>query len=90
MPKVSEGFGSIDSDGEGEGGGGGVQERGDSCNLSPESSPLRSSSSQRRLAAFLMHLAGGGEAVGDCSGVGDGVGAFSGLGWGAARTNGYG
>ncbi len=63
-----------------------MQERGDSCISSPESSPLRSSTSRRRLAAFLVCLAGGGESVGDCSGVGDGGGAISGLGWGTVGT----
>ncbi len=66
------------------------QETGDNCISPPESSPFRSSISQRRLAAFLVHLAGGGEVVGDCSGMGDGGGMSSGFGWSAVSTDGDG
>ncbi len=66
------------------------QETGDNCISPPESSPFRSSISQRRLVAFLVHLAGSGEVVGDCSGMGDGGGVSSGFGWSAVSTDGDG
>ncbi len=81
------GLGGVDGGGEGEGGGGGVQERGESWIPSPESSSLRSSTSQRRLAAFLVRLAGGRETVGgdcDCSSSG----ACSGFGGRAVSVGG--
>jgi hypothetical protein len=72
--RIGGGLGGVDGDGEGEGGGGGVQERGESWIPSPESCSLRSSTSQRRLAIFLVRLAGGGEAVGDLTGENGGGG----------------
>jgi hypothetical protein len=67
--RVVGGLGGVD--GEGKGGGGGVQERGESCISLPESSSLSSSTSRRRLAAFQVRLAGGGEGVKafSCEGV---------------------
>ncbi len=78
--RVGEGLGSVDGVGEGEGGGRGVHERGDSCTSSPESSSLSSSTSQRRLAAFLVRLASGGEGVRilSCEGDEGGAGSSSG------------
>ncbi len=73
-----EGLGGVDSDEED--GGGGVQERGDSSISPSESSSLRSSTSQRRLAAFLVRFAGGGEIVGEFTSVGDFSGTCSGSG----------
>ncbi len=73
-----EGLGGVDGDEED--GGGGVQERGDSSISPLESSSLRSSTSQRRLAAFLVRFAGGGEIVGEFTSVGDYGGACSGSG----------
>ncbi len=76
--RIGGGLGGVDGDDEGEGGGGGVQERGESWIPSPESSSLRSSTSQRSLAAFLVRLAGGREAVGDLSGESEGGGTLEG------------
>ncbi len=61
--RVGEGLGGVDGVGEGECGGRGVHERGESCISSPESSSLSSSTLKRRLAAFLVRLAGGGEVL---------------------------
>jgi hypothetical protein len=66
--RIGGGLSGVDRNDEGEGGGGGVQERGESWIPSPESFSLRSSISQHRLAAFLVRLAGGSEAVGDLTG----------------------
>ncbi len=76
--KGGEGLGGVD--GNEENGGGGVQERGDSSISPSESSSLRSSTSQRRFAAFLVRFAGGGEILGEFTSVGDCDGACSGSG----------
>ncbi len=83
-----EGFGGIDGDEEN--GGGGVQERGDSSISPSESSSLRSFNSQRRLAAFLVRFAGGGEIVGEFTSVGDCDGASGGSPRGAGSVGGAG
>jgi hypothetical protein len=74
--KGGEGLSGVDGDEEN--GGGDGQERGDSSISPSESSSLRSSTSQRRLAAFLVCFAGGGEIVGEFTSVGDCDGACSG------------
>jgi hypothetical protein len=61
-----EGLGGVDGDEEN--GGGGVQERGDSSISPLESSSLRSSNSQRRLAAFLVRLFSADRTAGGLSG----------------------
>jgi hypothetical protein len=69
-------------------GGRGVQERWESWIPSPESSSFRSSTSQHRLAAFLVRLAGGGEAVGDLIGESGGGGDCDGSSGGTCSGSG--
>jgi hypothetical protein len=52
-------FGVLCGDGSKRDGEGGAQERGESCSSSPSSSPLNSSTSHLRFAAFLVRFAGG-------------------------------
>ncbi len=60
---------------------GGMQKRGESYNSSSSPSPLNSSNSQCRFAAFLVRLEGGGEVDSECSTRGaDGAGSGSGAG----------
>ncbi len=59
-------------------GGDGVQRTGESTISSSHPSSLSSSTSHRRLAAFLVRFAGGGDAGGDVASVGNGVGANGG------------
>ncbi len=59
--------------GEADGGGGDVQDRGETTSSPSHPSPRSSSTSHRRLAAFLVRFAGGGVAGGDVSSEGIGV-----------------
>ncbi len=59
-------------------GGGGVLRTGESSISSPHPSSLRSSTSHRRLAAFLVRFAGGGDNGSDVAGVGCRVGRGAG------------
>ncbi len=73
------GVGGVGSEGEGEVG---VHSRGESCSFPSSVPPLSNSTSQRHFTAFLVRLAGGGEAGGEratsgASSEGNGGGADS-------------
>jgi hypothetical protein len=85
---VGRGEGGHGGDGsEADGGGGDVQDRGESSISPSHPSSQSSSTSHRRLAAFLVRFAGGGEAGGDvlskeigaCGGTVGATGSVKGL-----------